>query len=108
MAQVTDIVREARDSPGTVRFRDLVKVCDAYFGAPRQAGTSHRVYRTPWPGDPRVNVQNHNGMAKQSAQQTVKHKMLWSRVSGFFEKWEYHVDAVAVRPARAECVKRPT
>ena len=26
-------------------------------GSPRQAGTSHRVYRTPWPGDPRVNVQ---------------------------------------------------
>lgn len=65
MAQVANIVRKARDSPETVRFRDLVKVCDAYFGAPRQAGTSHRVYRTPWPGDPRVNIQDDNGMAKR-------------------------------------------
>ena len=33
-------------------------------GPPRQAGTSHRVYRTPWPGDPRVNIQDFRGMAK--------------------------------------------
>ena len=43
---------------------DLAKVCDAYFGAPRQKSTSHRVYRTPWLGDPRVNIQNAKGMAK--------------------------------------------
>ena len=42
----------------------MVKVCDHYFGEPRQKGTSHRVYRTPWPGDPRVNIQNDKGMAK--------------------------------------------
>ena len=27
-------------------------------------GSSHRVYRTPWPGDPRVNIQDDKGMAK--------------------------------------------
>ena len=64
VARVADIIRRARESPATVRFRDLVKVCDAYFGSPRQAGTSHQVYRTPRPGDPRVNIQNDNGMAK--------------------------------------------
>jgi hypothetical protein len=42
----------------------MVKVCDHYFGKPRQKGTSHRVYRTPWPGDPRVNIQSDKGMAK--------------------------------------------
>ena len=47
-----------------MRFRDLVKVCDAYFSSPRQTGTSHRVYRTPWPGDPRVNIQSDRGMAR--------------------------------------------
>jgi len=26
-------------------------------GEPRQEGTSHKVYRTPWQGDPRVNIQ---------------------------------------------------
>jgi hypothetical protein len=25
--------------------------------APRQDGTSHKVYKTPWQGDPRVNIQ---------------------------------------------------
>ncbi|MFC1746390.1 toxin HicA, partial [Candidatus Riflebacteria bacterium] len=26
--------------------------------------TSHQVYKTPWPGDPRVNIQNSRGKAK--------------------------------------------
>lgn len=53
-----------RNNPKGVRFADLAKLCDEYFGEPRQAGTSHRVYRMPWPGDPRVNIQNRKGMAK--------------------------------------------
>lgn len=48
-----------------MRFADLAKVCSQYFGAPRQQGTSHCVYRTPWVGDPRVNIQRgSDGMAK--------------------------------------------
>ena len=58
------ILKAFRDNPKKVRFADLAKVCDAYFGKPRHKGTSHRVYRTPWPGDPRVNIQNAKGMAK--------------------------------------------
>jgi len=27
-------------------------------------GTSHRIYKTPWIGDPRVNIQDSKGMAK--------------------------------------------
>jgi hypothetical protein len=53
-----------RRNPAGVRFADLCRICDYYFGAPRQKGTSHRIYRTPWPGDPRVNIQNHKGRAK--------------------------------------------
>ena len=26
--------------------------------------SSHRIYKTPWQGDPRVNIQNDKGMAK--------------------------------------------
>jgi predicted DNA-binding protein len=47
-----------------IRFADLAKVCVHYFGAPRQQGTSHHVYKMPWPGDPRVNIQNDKGKAK--------------------------------------------
>ncbi len=58
------MVERMRVYPHGVRFADLCRVCDHYFGKPRQRGTSHRVYRTPWPGDPRVNIQNEKGMAK--------------------------------------------
>ncbi|MEW6521918.1 MAG: toxin HicA, partial [Thermodesulfobacteriota bacterium] len=30
----------------------------------RQSGSSHRIYKTPWLGDPRVNIQNSKGKAK--------------------------------------------
>jgi hypothetical protein len=30
----------------------------------RSEASSHRIYKTPWQGDPRVNIQNDNGMAK--------------------------------------------
>jgi len=53
-----------RRNPQDVRFSDLCKVCDRYFGVPRRGGTSHRVYRTPWPGDPRVNIRNKKGKAR--------------------------------------------
>lgn len=53
-----------KQNPKGVRFSDLSRVCNHYFGRPRSRGTSHRVYRTPWPGDPRVNIQSAKGMAK--------------------------------------------
>lgn len=53
-----------RDNPANVKFSDLEKVCRHYFGKPRQTGTSHQVYKMPWPGDPRVNIQNDHSKAK--------------------------------------------
>ena len=53
-----------RQNPKGVNFNDLCRVCDHYFGAARQMGGSHRVYKTPWKGDPCVNIQNDKGMAK--------------------------------------------
>jgi hypothetical protein len=64
MTKVEEIVADMRRNPKGVRFQDLCKVCDFYFGDPRQTGGSHRVYKTPWPGDPRVNIQSAKGMAK--------------------------------------------
>lgn len=64
MAGIAEIVEQMRANPKGVRFSDLSRVCDFYFGRPRQRGSSHRVYRTPWPGDPRVNIQNARGLAK--------------------------------------------
>lgn len=64
MAQVDDILAEMRQNPKGIRFRDLCQVCDFFFGAARQTGSSHRVYKTPWQGDPRVNIQERQGKAK--------------------------------------------
>jgi hypothetical protein len=64
MSSIDDLVAAMRRNSKNVRFGDLCRVCDHYFGAPRQEGTSHRVYRTPWAGDPRVNIQNDCGKAK--------------------------------------------
>jgi hypothetical protein len=53
-----------RANPVGVRYSDLMKVCVQYFGEPRQRGSSHAVFKTPWPGDPRVNIQSDKGKAK--------------------------------------------
>jgi len=54
-----------RESPRNVRFSDLERVCEHFFGPSRQTGSSHRIYKTPWTGDPRINIQRGcNGMAK--------------------------------------------
>lgn len=53
-----------RREPANVRFGDLGKVCEAYFGPPRQTGTSHAIFKMPWAGDPRINIQDEKGKAK--------------------------------------------
>jgi hypothetical protein len=64
MSTLTDIVNEMSSNPLGIRFADLCKVCEHYFGQARQTGGSHRVYKTPWIGDPRVNIQSDKGKAK--------------------------------------------
>lgn len=64
MASIEDILAKMWRNPKGIRFNELTKVCDHYFGKPRKSGTSHRVYKTPWSGDPRVNIQNSRGKAK--------------------------------------------
>jgi len=61
---VDKIVLAMRKDPQNVRYDDLHKVCEHYFGQPRTTGGSHAVFKTPWPGDPRVNIQNDKGRAK--------------------------------------------
>jgi len=64
MSQIKKLIDQFQNNPKDVRFTDLVKVCNHYFGEPRQKGTSHCLYKTPWTGDPRVNIQEKNGKAK--------------------------------------------
>ncbi|MBD2141653.1 toxin HicA [Anabaena sp. FACHB-1250] len=64
MTQIKKILAELKNNPQNVNFTDLVKVCTHYFGEPRQQGTSHCVYKMPWSGDPRVNIQSDKGKVK--------------------------------------------
>jgi hypothetical protein len=73
MTKVEDILAKMRRNPKGISFQDLCSVCDFYFGEARQKGSSHRIYKTPWQGDPRVNIQNDKGMAKAyQVKQVVK------------------------------------
>jgi hypothetical protein len=53
-----------RREPANVRFSELMKVCRHYFGESRRSGGSHVIFKMPWAGDPRVNIQNDKGKAK--------------------------------------------
>ena len=43
---------------------DLLQICIQYFGNPRITG-SHRIFKMPWQGDPRINIQKDGNMAKE-------------------------------------------
>lgn len=47
-----------------IRFVDLRLVREHYFGRGRQTGGSHLIFKTPWIGDPRINIQDDKGQAK--------------------------------------------
>lgn len=64
MAKIDDAIDKMAHNSRGVRFSDLCRVCEHFFGSPRQSSSSHRVYKTPWQGDPRINIQNDKGRAK--------------------------------------------
>ncbi len=64
MTTVAELIESMRRNPGDVRFADLKRVCETCFGKPRQSASSHLVFKTPWIGDPRINIQNDRGRAK--------------------------------------------
>ena len=65
MASIQKIVASMENNSQGIRFSDLCKVCEHYFGEARQSSGSHRFYRTPWAGEPYVNIQSRKGMGKQ-------------------------------------------
>jgi len=64
MSNLEHIIEKMKQNPKGLRFSELCQICDHYFGKARLSGGSHRVYQTPWMGDPRVNIQNNKGKIK--------------------------------------------
>ena len=86
MPKITDIIDDMKRNHKGIRFQDLCKVCDHYFGEARQTGSSHRVYKTPWQGDPRVNIQNDKGKAKAYQVKQVLKAIERLEAEGYVEK----------------------
>jgi hypothetical protein len=63
--------RSLLDNPKNVRFEDLLNLCRHLFGKPRIRG-SHHIFKTPWPGEPFVNLQRDGKMAKRYQVRDVK------------------------------------
>ena len=59
------------DNPNNVIFTDLLKICEQNFGKARIRG-SHHIFKTPWNGDPRINLQKSGKMAKPYQVKDVK------------------------------------
>jgi hypothetical protein len=64
MDDLDKAIKRLEGNPSNIRFTSLCKICDRYFGEPRQKSSSHRIYKTPWRGDPRINIQEENGKGK--------------------------------------------
>jgi hypothetical protein len=65
VASIEKIEQQARKSPENVSYSDMLKLCAHYFGEPRSGSGSHNaIFKMPWAGDPRINLQNKNGKAK--------------------------------------------
>jgi hypothetical protein len=58
-----NMFRNILKNPRNVQFNDLLNICIKYFGQPRTRG-SHHIFKTPWIGDPRINIQKDGKMAK--------------------------------------------
>lgn len=62
---------ENLNSRRSIKFKELLKLCMKYFEGPRIKG-SHHTFKTPWKGEPWINLQKSNGDAKDAKDYQVK------------------------------------
>lgn len=61
--QIEKLLAEMRATPKAISFSDAMKVAEHYFGESRQKG-SHHIFKMPWAGNPRINLQDDGDNAK--------------------------------------------
>lgn len=72
MDSIEEIIAELEQNIEDTKFSRLVNVCTRFFGPPRISG-SHHIFKTPWKGDPRINLQSSGNKAKQyQVRQVIK------------------------------------
>jgi len=57
--EIIEVISEL-DEEEQFRFSHLLKICEQFFGNYRVSG-SHHIFKTPWQGDPRINLQKEKG-----------------------------------------------
>ncbi len=57
---IEKLTKELESSEKNVRFSRLLTICENVFGEYRTIG-SHHIFKTPWQGDPRINLQKLKG-----------------------------------------------
>lgn len=60
MKDIDSFIVELESQKQNIRFSRLLAICEQCFGSSRIAG-SHPIFKTPWPGDPRINLQTSKG-----------------------------------------------
>jgi hypothetical protein len=70
--EIADAISELEHNEEDVRFARLIAICEEFFGEYRTA-RSHHIFKTPWRGDPRINLQQEKRRAKAyQVRQVVK------------------------------------
>ena len=65
-----EAIAELEAAGANLRFRHLLRLCTQFFGEPRIRG-SHHIFKMPWAGDPRINLQEDGNRAKPYQVQQV-------------------------------------
>jgi hypothetical protein len=60
---IDEALAQLTKAGANLRFRTLVALCTHFFGEPRIRG-SHYIFKMPWPGNPRINLQEAGGKAQ--------------------------------------------
>ena len=72
-----DEALEELKSETNIRFTRLLAITEKFFGKPRNRGTSHYPFKTPWQGKPRINLQKgKGGKAKPYQVRQVKEALI--------------------------------
>ena len=61
--ELKEFIQELEQPGANLRFNRLLRILTKAFGDPRISG-SHHIFKTPWPGDPRINVQKQGSKVK--------------------------------------------
>ena len=61
--EISAAIEKLAKEKSSTRFSFLVSICEEFFGRSRIKG-SHHIFKTPWQGDPRLNLQSDKGKAK--------------------------------------------